>query len=73
MSDDDISHCYMNEFLRKFLKRKLHKELLRSKNENLTVEHEKLILLIDAVQDPGNLGTMIRTADAAGFSQIGLR
>lgn len=28
------------------------------------------MLLIDAVQDPGNLGTIIRTADAAGFSDI---
>ncbi|MFC7321097.1 TrmH family RNA methyltransferase [Halobacillus campisalis] len=27
-------------------------------------------LLIDSVQDPGNLGTLIRTADAAGFSQV---
>lgn len=27
-------------------------------------------LLIDSVQDPGNLGTMIRTADAAGFDGI---
>lgn len=28
------------------------------------------LLLIDQVQDPGNLGTIIRTADAAGFSQV---
>lgn len=28
------------------------------------------ILLIDSVQDPGNLGTIIRTADAAGFGGI---
>lgn len=28
------------------------------------------LLLVDHVQDPGNLGTMIRTADAAGFSQV---
>ncbi len=28
------------------------------------------LLLIDAIQDPGNLGTIIRTADAAGFSGI---
>ena len=28
------------------------------------------ILLIDRVQDPGNIGTMIRTADAAGFSAV---
>ncbi|HLQ73687.1 MAG TPA: RNA methyltransferase [Bacillota bacterium] len=28
------------------------------------------VLLVDAVQDPGNLGTIIRTADAAGFSKV---
>ncbi|QDP40814.1 TrmH family RNA methyltransferase [Radiobacillus deserti] len=28
------------------------------------------LLLMDAVQDPGNLGTIIRTADAAGFDGI---
>ena len=28
------------------------------------------LLLLDAVQDPGNVGTMIRTADAAGFDGI---
>lgn len=28
------------------------------------------ILLLDRVQDPGNLGTIIRTADAAGFNII---
>ncbi|UOQ94089.1 RNA methyltransferase [Halobacillus shinanisalinarum] len=29
-----------------------------------------LTLLIDSVQDPGNLGTLIRTADAAGFDHV---
>ncbi|GAB3064930.1 RNA methyltransferase [Virgibacillus ainsalahensis] len=28
------------------------------------------MLLIDSVQDPGNLGTLIRTADAAGFDGV---
>lgn len=28
------------------------------------------VLLVDAVQDPGNLGTIIRTADAAGFDAV---
>lgn len=27
-------------------------------------------LLLDAIQDPGNLGTIIRTADAAGFDAV---
>src|SRR5699024_12515594 len=32
--------------------------------------HDNYVLLIDAIQDPGNLKTIIRTADAAGFSII---
>lgn len=28
------------------------------------------MLLLDRVQDPGNVGTMIRTADAAGFTHV---
>lgn len=28
------------------------------------------VLLLDAIQDPGNLGTMIRTAEAAGFTKV---
>lgn len=31
------------------------------------------ILFLDQVQDPGNLGTLIRTADAAGFTGVMLR
>ncbi|KRL36483.1 TrmH family RNA methyltransferase [Liquorilactobacillus uvarum] len=27
-------------------------------------------LMLDSVQDPGNIGTMVRTADAAGFSGV---
>ncbi|HEX6594591.1 MAG TPA: RNA methyltransferase [Bacillota bacterium] len=34
------------------------------------VEVGNLVLLVDAIQDPGNLGTIIRTADAAGFEAI---
>lgn len=40
------------------------------KMKDLPVRTDNFILLIDAIQDPGNLGTIIRTADAAGFSQI---
>lgn len=40
-----------------------------SKQQDMAVVGNRL-LLIDGVQDPGNLGTMIRTADAAGFNSI---
>jgi RNA methyltransferase, TrmH family len=39
-------------------------------NHDTSLEKAKTFLLIDAVQDPGNLGTMIRTADAAGIDGV---
>ncbi|MBZ4666194.1 RNA methyltransferase [Mahella sp.] len=36
----------------------------------ITTLERCLLLILDAVQDPGNVGTMIRTADAMGFSAI---
>lgn len=30
----------------------------------------QLVILLDAIQDPGNLGTIIRTADAAGVDAV---
>ncbi|SES03082.1 TrmH family RNA methyltransferase [Salisediminibacterium halotolerans] len=36
---------------------------------NVTFEQGRF-LLIDGIQDPGNLGTMIRTADAAGLTAV---
>jgi RNA methyltransferase, TrmH family len=35
-----------------------------------SLEDAKTFLFIDAVQDPGNLGTMIRTADAVGIDAV---
>jgi TrmH family RNA methyltransferase len=34
------------------------------------ISQGKTVLLVDQIQDPGNLGTMIRTADAAGIDAI---
>ena len=36
------------------------------------IEYERPILVLDRIQDPGNLGTIIRTAVAAGISQVAL-
>jgi len=37
---------------------------------NISLGHHNILLVIDGVQDPGNLGTMIRTACAAGVSAV---
>lgn len=39
-------------------------------SEETEQEDWKKVLLVDAVQDPGNIGTMIRTADAAGMDAV---
>lgn len=37
-----------------------------------TVKEAPLILVLDRIQDPGNLGTLLRTAEAAGVSEVWL-
>lgn len=37
---------------------------------NIDEYRDKLILILDRIQDPGNLGTIIRTADAAGVDLV---
>nr|WP_205685175.1 RNA methyltransferase [Peribacillus acanthi] len=39
------------------------------KKESIPQSYEK-VLMLDSVQDPGNLGTIIRTADAAGIDLV---
>ncbi len=38
--------------------------------QDALARRDLLLLIVDRVQDPGNLGTMIRTADAAGASAV---
>ena len=41
------------------------------KNNNSEIDYSKdLILVLDNIQDPGNLGTIIRTADSCNLNQI---
>lgn len=40
------------------------------KEEEQSINYDQHVLVLDRVQDPGNVGTMIRTADAAGFKQV---
>ena len=34
------------------------------------IKHEEFILALDDIQDPGNLGTILRTADSVGLTQV---
>lgn len=38
--------------------------------EDILARHRSLVIATDRVQDPGNLGTIIRSADAAGASAV---
>lgn len=39
-------------------------------SENLELQNGKSYVILEDVQDPGNVGTIIRTADAAGFNAV---
>ena len=41
----------------------------RDINKSLS-ENDKFVIILDRIQDPGNMGTIIRTADAAGVDAI---
>ncbi|ATW23927.1 TrmH family RNA methyltransferase [Candidatus Formimonas warabiya] len=45
-------------------------QMTKSRFADIKTKEDNLVMLIDGVQDPGNLGTMIRTACAAGVSGI---
>ena len=45
-------------------------QIPKYKTEDLMAGGASRLLLVDHLQDPGNLGTLIRTADAAGFDGI---
>ncbi|MGG5254835.1 TrmH family RNA methyltransferase [Neobacillus sp. SM06] len=42
----------------------------RQMEQASSLQDARSLLLLDAVQDPGNLGTIIRTADAAGMEAV---
>lgn len=46
--------------------------VIRIKNHELELELDRtgLYVILDSIRDPGNIGTIIRTADAAGFSGV---
>lgn len=44
--------------------------LKQEQNEDLKIVTNGLYLYCDGISDPGNMGTLIRTADAAGFDAV---
>ena len=58
---EDISHTETNQGIF---------AIMKIKASSFPKELKRPFLLLDAVQDPGNVGTMIRTADAAGFQGV---
>lgn len=48
----------------------LHRTVSAYTDADMTVLHGKRLLAVDGVQDPGNLGTMIRTAAAFGYTRV---
>lgn len=72
---DNIEIVEINDVIKKELAETEHTQGIFAHCKQQTVIEEehanwKRLLLIDAVQDPGNIGTMIRTADAAGIDAV---
>ncbi len=44
--------------------------LFETTADHLTLSGHELVLILDRLQDPGNLGTLIRTADAVGAAAV---
>lgn len=45
--------------------------VINRKINNLDIDYSQdIIVVLDGIQDPGNLGTILRTVDAAGLNQI---
>lgn len=45
--------------------------IIKIENKNIQINYNQdIILVLDDIQDPGNLGTILRTADSIGLNQI---
>ena len=45
--------------------------VIQKENSEENIDYKQdIIVILDGIQDPGNLGTIIRTIDSAGLSQI---
>lgn len=71
---EDISTEYVTENVMKEISQTQTPQgmiaVVEMKDVKKPVEEEEFVILLDAIQDPGNLGTIIRTADAAGVDAV---
>ncbi|MEC1180446.1 RNA methyltransferase [Metasolibacillus meyeri] len=70
---DDIEIVQVNDVVAKELAETEQSQGVFAHCKQLKIEGMndwRKVLLVDAVQDPGNIGTMIRTADAAGLDAV---
>lgn len=72
---DDVTIVYVNESVAKEIAEteKSQGVFAHCKQRSISEDEQydwRKVLLVDAVQDPGNIGTMIRTADAAGIDAV---
>ncbi|MFF2755139.1 TrmH family RNA methyltransferase [Psychrobacillus sp. NPDC058041] len=72
---DNLEMVEINDVIKKELAETEHTQGIFAHCKQQTVDEQEQtkwnrLLLIDAVQDPGNIGTMIRTADAAGIDAV---
>ncbi|WP_107840700.1 TrmH family RNA methyltransferase [Metasolibacillus meyeri] len=70
---DDIEIVQVNDAVAKELAETEQSQGVFAHCKQLKIEGMnkwRKVLLVDAVQDPGNIGTMIRTADAAGLDAV---
>ncbi len=44
--------------------------VVRQRTQNIAINYNDFVIALDTVQDPGNLGTIIRTADWFGIDRI---
>ena len=80
----DLDYVFINETFENKEEHKNFLKVLEEKNIKILgvvrfkekkIEHnikneDKFVLILDRIQDPGNMGTIIRTADAAGVDAI---
>lgn len=65
---------YVNQRVFEYISEVMHPQgilaVIKKKEESEINYKEDLIVVLDNIQDPGNLGTIIRTVDSIGLSQI---